>query len=163
MPNRHTHTHTHSHTECPFSRFANSGRQVRAEHEAAHQKTLKRLATDYISAQKDADARAVVLAGFGLSSVPGELFSWSLFSSWRGSLTVVDVSNNALEEIPAAVRKLEALTHFNCSYNRLTLLPESLAECTRLAALEVQHNNLAHVPLRVGELQVGWRHGGGQG
>ena len=68
------------------------------------------------------------LAGEGLQWVPDNLMRLAPLSL-SGNLTVLDLSSNAIAEIPPSVSRLRALRNLNLAYNKLTRLPSTIGAC----------------------------------
>ena len=75
--------------------------------------------------------------------------AWRLPASlgWARRLTVLDVSNNRLEELDSAeLGRLSALTSIKVANNGLTSLPSYFADFTNLRSLFMASNNLTKLP-----------------
>jgi hypothetical protein len=94
-----------------------------------------------------ADLRAGKLAGYkrldlscGLTEFPEEIFSLS------DSLEVLNLSGNALSELPADLHRLKRLKILFCSDNLFTRLPECLGQCQSLFFIGFKTCRIEHVP-----------------
>lgn len=67
------------------------------------------------------------------------------------SVTSLDLSHNAIEELPATIEGLHELLYLNLDHNRLETVPDSIVGCQRLEHLSVAANRLLHIPLFLGE------------
>ena len=70
------------------------------------------------------------LAGEDLQWVPDHLMRLAPLSL-SGTLTTLDLSSNAIAEIPRSVSRLRALRVLNLAYNKLTRLPSTIGASTR--------------------------------
>ncbi|KAF4797647.1 Leucine-rich repeat-containing protein 40 [Turdus rufiventris] len=68
------------------------------------------------------------------------------------ALTVLDVHDNQLTSLPAALGQLENLQKLDVSHNQLRSLPEELLQLPRLRSLLLQHNQLSQLPEGLGQL-----------
>ncbi|MET0382631.1 MAG: leucine-rich repeat-containing protein kinase family protein [Burkholderiaceae bacterium] len=95
-----------------------------------------------------ADLRAGRLAGAtsldlrhcGLAEFPREVFGLA------ATLTLLDLSGNALESLPDDFDRLHALRTLFCSNNRFATLPPVLGRCARLDLIGFKANVIEHVP-----------------
>lgn len=69
-------------------------------------------------------------------------------------LTVLKLTNNQLESLPASVFDLAKLEQLWVDVNKLTSLPSDLAKLTHLWYLKLDENDLAHLPDEIGQLQA---------
>jgi len=75
----------------------------------------------------------------GLSALPPEVFELA------DSLEVLDLSGNAMSELPADLSHLRRLRILFCSDNRFTRLPEVLGECPQLEMVGFKNNVIREV------------------
>ncbi|NWY03020.1 LRC40 protein, partial [Nothoprocta ornata] len=68
------------------------------------------------------------------------------------ALTVLDVHDNQLTSLPAALGHLENLQKLDVSHNKLKTIPEELMKLTRLKSLLLHHNELSYLPEGFGQL-----------
>ncbi|NWV01723.1 LRC40 protein, partial [Upupa epops] len=68
------------------------------------------------------------------------------------ALTVLDVHDNQLTSLPAALGQLENLQKLDVSHNNLDSVPEELLQLSRLKSLLLQHNELSCLPAGFGQL-----------
>jgi hypothetical protein len=94
-----------------------------------------------------ADLRAGKLAGItrltlacGLTEFPEEIFSLS------DTLEILDLSDNALTDLPEDLHRLTHLQIVFCSNNPFTRLPESLGQCPRLQVVGFKACRIEEVP-----------------
>lgn len=95
--------------------------------------TLERLRSGAL-----AGATRLDLAG-GLTEFPREVFGLA------DSLEVLNLSGNALTELPADFWRLSRLRILFCSENRFTRLPEVLGKCPQLDMVGFKSNQIAQV------------------
>ena len=100
--------------------------------EAAAQ-TLDRLRSGAL-----AGATRLDLAG-GLTEFPREILELA------DSLEVLNLTGNALSDLPADFGRLRKLRILFCSNNRFTRLPEVLGECPQLEMVGFKSNGIARV------------------
>ena len=62
------------------------------------------------------------------------------------TLEVLDLSGNALEDLPTDLHRLHRLKVIFCSNNRFTRLPEALGRCEALEMVGFKANRIAEVP-----------------
>lgn len=86
-----------------------------------------------------AGARALKLSG-GLTEVPREIFALA------ETLEVLDLSDNALEALPADFARLTRLRVLFCSNNRFNRLPPVLGNCTALTQVGFRNVGMREVP-----------------
>lgn len=94
-----------------------------------------------------ADLRAGKLAGIrrldlscGLAQVPEEVFALA------DSLEVLNLSGNALADLPHGLSRLRRLKVLFCSDNRFTRVPEVLGDCAQLEVVGFKANVIADLP-----------------
>ncbi|KFR12961.1 Leucine-rich repeat-containing protein 40, partial [Opisthocomus hoazin] len=68
------------------------------------------------------------------------------------ALAVLDVHDNQLTSLPAALGQLENLQKLDVSHNKLTSVPEEVMRLSRLKSLLLHHNELSHLPDGFGQL-----------
>lgn len=76
----------------------------------------------------------------GLSEFPPEIFELA------DSLEVLDLSGNALQDLPEDLPRLHRLRVLFCSDNRFTELPEVLGRCPQLDIVGFKANRIRRVP-----------------
>ncbi|NER59104.1 serine/threonine-protein kinase [Pseudomonas sp. MAFF212428] len=76
----------------------------------------------------------------GLEHFPPEIFDLA------DSLEVLNLSDNALQCLPADMGRLHRLKILFCSNNRFTEVPASVGQCTQLQMLGFKSNRIAHLP-----------------
>ena len=86
----------------------------------------------------------------GLTEFPREIFDLA------DTLEILDLSNNALSELPADLARLSKLKILFCSNNRFESLPEVLGECPSLEMIGFKSNQITHVPESSLPLQTRW-------
>ena len=82
--------------------------------------------------------------------------AWRLPASlaWAGRLTVLDVSNNRLEQLDhAELHKLNALVSLKLSNNKLTTLPTNFSHFRQLRSLNLSSNNFTEFPEHICSLK----------
>lgn len=75
-----------------------------------------------------------------LTAFPREIFDLA------DTLESLDLSNNALTELPADLSKLTKLRTLFCSNNQFTRLPDALGVCEQLEIIGFKHNQITEVP-----------------
>uniref|UniRef100_A0A8B9FFK8 Leucine-rich repeat-containing protein 40 n=1 Tax=Amazona collaria TaxID=241587 RepID=A0A8B9FFK8_9PSIT len=68
------------------------------------------------------------------------------------ALTVLDVHDNQLTSLPAALGQLENLQKLDVSHNKLKSIPEELLQLSHLKSLLLHHNELSVLPDGFGQL-----------
>uniref|UniRef100_UPI00358E5918 leucine-rich repeat-containing protein 40 n=1 Tax=Myxine glutinosa TaxID=7769 RepID=UPI00358E5918 len=68
------------------------------------------------------------------------------------ALTILDVHENQLVELPSALWELENLQRLNLSHNKLSSLPEQICGLYNLRSFQLQFNNLRQLPDGIGML-----------
>ena len=96
--------------------------------------TLERLRSGAL-----AGATRLDLPGCGLSAFPREIFELA------ESLEVLNLTGNALAELPADFARLSRLRILFCSENQFTHLPEVLGDCPQLDMVGFKSNRIAQV------------------
>ncbi|KAL7749192.1 protein ubiquitination [Sorochytrium milnesiophthora] len=104
----------------------------------------------------------MVLSQQKLTELPAQLFAGPSSSTdsvddedavWRaGDIHWLDVSHNALRELPAEIASLTNLVKLACGYNELTAVPPEIGQLTQLTWLDLTHNHIDHVSDALGEL-----------
>ncbi|MGK7933999.1 MAG: COR domain-containing protein, partial [Microcystaceae cyanobacterium] len=64
----------------------------------------------------------------------------------------LNLSNNQLTTLPTAIGKLTSLTSLNLSNNQLTTLPTEIGKLTSLTSLDLSSNQLTTLSLKIGKL-----------
>jgi len=62
------------------------------------------------------------------------------------ALKLLDLRENAITELPAAIGQCTALVELHAGFNALTTLPAELATCGNLSVLDVRKNKLSSLP-----------------
>lgn len=75
----------------------------------------------------------------GLTGFPGEIFGLA------DSLEILNLSGNALTDLPDDLHRLHRLRVIFCSDNRFTELPEALGACPHLEMVGFKANKIRHV------------------
>ncbi len=86
------------------------------------------------------DARVLDLSGRGLREVPRAIFDWA------DTLEVLDLSRNALTDLPDDFSRLRRLRVLFCSGNPLTRLPPGLGGCASLSQVGCRVCGMREVP-----------------
>lgn len=96
---------------------------------------------------KLAEIRSLDLSFNYLSQVPVEVFLYP---------SEIDLSNNEIVELPAAVAAYDHITGLYLSANRLVTLPSWVARCVNLESLEASGNQLDRLPslASIGGLEI---------
>ncbi|AMN82768.1 protein kinase [Pseudomonas azotoformans] len=76
----------------------------------------------------------------GLTEFPREIFELA------DSLEILNLSGNALSQLPDDLHRLPHLRVLFCSDNRFTELPASLGQCAKLSMIGFKANQISHVP-----------------
>ncbi len=104
-----------------------------------------------------ADLRAGTLAGIqrldlgcGLETFPTEIFDLA------DSLKVLNLSGNALSQLPDDLHRLHHLEVLFVSDNRFTELPACLGRCQQLRMVGFKANRITHVPAQALPPQLRW-------
>ncbi len=117
---------------------------MRAQSGGSTQQTLARLRSG-----AQAGATRLDLAD-GLTELPPEVFALA------DTLEVLNLSGNALSELPPDFARLSRLRILFCSDNRFTRLPEVLGACPRLEMVGFKSNRIALVPGSALPPQLRW-------
>ena len=75
-----------------------------------------------------------------LTEFPAEIFELS------DSLEILDLSGNALTDLPRDFNRLKKLRILFCSNNQFTHLPEVLGQCEHLSMIGFKANQINHIP-----------------
>lgn len=75
-----------------------------------------------------------------LTEFPSEIFELA------DSLEILDLSGNALTDLPADLTRLKKLRILFCSNNQFTHLPEVLGQCEHLSMIGFKANRINHIP-----------------
>jgi len=75
-----------------------------------------------------------------LTHFPPEIFALA------DSLEILNLSHNALCELPPELPRLKKLQVFFASHNRFTHLPEVLGQCPQLSQVGLRNNQIRHLP-----------------
>lgn len=86
-----------------------------------------------------ADGLRLDLRGRGLRAVPDEVFDHA------ARLEILDLSGNALDDLPADLARLGQLRVLFCSDNRFTRLPEVIGRCPALEMVGFKANQIEEV------------------
>ncbi len=86
----------------------------------------------------------------GLSEFPAEIFELA------DTLEVLDLSGNALSELPDDLPRLRRLRILFCSNNRFTELPAVLGRCEQLEMVGFKANQIRHVPAEALPVLLRW-------
>ena len=76
----------------------------------------------------------------GLTKFPPEIFDIA------DSLEILDLTGNALSDLPSDLNRLKKLRILFCSSNQFTHLPEVLGECPSLSMVGFKANQIKHIP-----------------
>lgn len=76
----------------------------------------------------------------GLTQFPPEIFDLA------NSLEILDLTGNALSDLPSDLNRLTKLRILFCSSNQFTHLPEVLGECENLSMIGFKANQIRHIP-----------------
>ena len=76
----------------------------------------------------------------GLTRFPPEIFDLA------DSLEILDLTGNALSDLPNDLNRLKKLRILFCSSNQFTHLPEALGECQNLSMIGFKANQIKHIP-----------------
>ena len=82
-----------------------------------------------------------------LSVVPQEVAYFS-------RLEVLNLSHNALDDLPTSLARMRTLKILLVANNLLTHLPETITNLTQLVLLDLTHNKLTSLPQNLGSLRV---------
>jgi Leucine-rich repeat (LRR) protein len=82
------------------------------------------------------------LSGNAIKEVPTDIFACKL-------LTLLNLSHNQLSRLPSVVNWFEALECLQVQGNQLTDLPKELGSCSQLRRLDLSHNQLKHEHVNV--------------
>ena len=76
----------------------------------------------------------------GLTKFPPDIFDLA------DSLEILDLTGNALSDLPSDLNRLTKLRILFCSSNQFTHLPEVLGECKNLSMIGFKANQIRHIP-----------------
>ncbi|XP_010893129.2 leucine-rich repeat-containing protein 57 [Esox lucius] len=88
------------------------------------------------------------LTGKGLPEFPEEL------QRLTGNLRTVDLSNNKIEVLPAAIGNFLQMKSLTLNCNKLTSLPDEIGKLKKLETLLLNGNLLTRLPSTVGQLKA---------
>ena len=94
---------------------------------------------EHLRAGQLAGSQRLALA-CGLTEFPREIFELA------DTLEILDLSGNALRELPADLPRLHRLRILFCSGNQFTELPAVLGQCPSLSMIGFKANQIRHVP-----------------
>jgi hypothetical protein len=94
---------------------------------------------DYCDYGKIQEIKHVNLDGWGLKSIPQEVFELK-------NLKSLSLEFNQLIEIPDEISNLTSLKRLYLDYNLLKALPESIGRISSLKSLSIKHNNISYLP-----------------
>lgn len=94
---------------------------------------------DYCDYRKIQRIKHVNLDGWGLKSIPAEIFELTTLKS-------LSLEFNHLKVIPDEISNLTSLTRLYLDYNLLESLPESIGKLLSLKSLCIKHNNISFLP-----------------
>ena len=97
-----------------------------------------------------AKSRELNLQFLGFHLLPPRIFN----TISVGRLSVLRVSGNQLEQIPAAVGCLVGLTELNCSNNLIAFLPTQMKYLNRLIILRASQNKLVFLPIELQSIRT---------
>ncbi|MCR4539290.1 protein kinase [Pseudomonas sp. 18.1.10] len=86
----------------------------------------------------------------GLTEFPEEIFALA------DSLEILNLSGNALSQLPDDLHRLPHLRVLFCSDNAFTELPECLGQCAKLSMVGFKANRITHVPAAALPPQLRW-------
>lgn len=72
---------------------------------------------------------------------------------WAERMTALDMSNNAILHVPAAMAKFTLLQELQLSHNQLSVLPQWIGDLKALKVLDMSHNNLSDLPEAISKLR----------
>lgn len=101
---------------------------------------------DYCEYGKIQEVKHVNLDGWGLQTIPPEVFELN-------NLRSLSLEFNELKELPKEISNLTALKHLHLSYNLLEALPDSIGKLSLLKSLTIKHNNISYLPESIKNLK----------
>ncbi|MFX1596385.1 MAG: leucine-rich repeat domain-containing protein, partial [Promethearchaeota archaeon] len=101
---------------------------------------------DYRDYGKLNDITHINLDGWGLKSIPEEIFELT-------NLKSLSLEFNNLKEIPDKFSNLSSLIYLYLNYNLLKMLPESIGKLSSLKGLSIIHNNISYLPKSIKDLK----------
>src|SRR3972149_1500890 len=78
--------------------------------------------------------------------------NWIFKFTRRGSIQILDLSENNIRVIPPKIGQLTNLVKLHLVYNKLTSLPAELGQLTNLKTLYIFRNRLTSLPPEIGQL-----------
>lgn len=100
----------------------------------------------------DLQSNILCLCGVGITRIPKALFEdQSLTTYWR-NLVTFDCRFNEIQELPDSLGNLVALENLYCYSNQLKKLPETLGKLASLKILSCSFNRLKQLPASLGDL-----------
>lgn len=93
---------------------------------------------DLLNAGKLVGAKHIKISA-GLTSFPPALYALA------DTLEILDLTGNALSELPDDLSRFKQLRILFCSSNQFTHLPEVLGECQQLSMIGFKANQIAHI------------------
>lgn len=101
---------------------------------------------DYCDYGKIQKIKHVNLDGWGLKSIPQEVFELT-------NLKSLSLEFNELTEIPDEISNLASLKHLSLDYNLIEALPESIGGLSSLKGLSIIHNDISYLPESIQNLK----------
>lgn len=101
---------------------------------------------DYCDYRKIQEIKHVNLDGWGLTSIPQEVFELT-------NLKSLSLEFNQLTEIPSEISNLSSLTRLYLNYNLIETLPESIGKLSSLKGISIVHNNISQLPESLKDLK----------
>jgi|TARA_B110000090_G_scaffold199152_1_gene238753 hypothetical protein len=95
-------------------------------------------------------SRELNLQFLGFDLLPPRIFN----TVSVGRLSVIRVSGNKLEQLPAAIGCLVGLTELNCSNNKIAFLPTQMKSLNRLIILRASQNKLVFLPVELQSIRT---------
>lgn len=101
---------------------------------------------DFCDYGKVYDIKHINLDGWGLKSIPEEIFELT-------NLKSLSLEFNELTEIPDVISNLSSLKYLYLDYNLLDALPESIRLLSSLKGLSIIHNDISDLPESIANLK----------
>ena len=101
---------------------------------------------DYYDSGKIQEIEHVNLDGWGLKSIPEEIFELR-------NLKSLSLEFNELTEVPEEISNLTSLKYIYLDYNLLELLPKSIGTLSSLKELSITHNDISYLPESIKNLE----------